>query len=86
MKYAIYDNVVSDALPKYMKVYCGENRTKSYYKPNNSLREEQKLENRLKVYEKYSADIDRLKDVLQENEITMTLEEIDQIIWYANKG
>ena len=86
VKYAKYDNVVSDALPKYMKVYCGEKRTKSFYKPNNDLREEQKLENRLMVYERYATDINCLIDGLRENKITITVEAFDHIIWYANKG
>lgn len=88
-EYSTYDNIVSRTLPKYVEVYLNETRKLKDYQvyayARNNLNEEEKFNEILTIYERYSNDIKRILDVLKDNEIIMTKDEFDDIIWYSFK-
>lgn len=89
IKYSKYDNIVSDALPKYVKVYLNkivnarEFKINSYQRKN--LTDEEKYQYRLDVFEKYSRAINEIIESLVIENIFISREELDHIIWYGLK-
>lgn len=90
IKYSKYDNIVSDALPVYAKIYLNETKNKREYKINEyqtkELDDEGNYQYRLDVYEKYELTISRILNELRSDKIYLTREEFDHIVWYGLKG
>ncbi len=90
IKYSKYDNIVSDALPTYVKVYLGETKNACEYKINKYQR--RKLDDagnyqyRLKVYAEYENTISRILNELSKDNVYLSREEFDHIVWYGLKG
>lgn len=86
-RYSKYDNVVSDALPEYSKVYLKEEPGKNDFKvlqyKQDRVSDSEKHQYRLSVFERYSNCIKRILEEIG-NEINR--DELDHIIWYAYKG
>lgn len=83
--YSKYDNVVSAALPMYGRIYLGMNIPKGAFKIIPHPKED-KFEHRLKVYEKYAGCIEKIIAKLQSDNINISKDELDHIIWYGYKG
>lgn len=90
IKYSKYDNIVSDALPTYVKVYLGETKNAREYKINEyqrrNLDDDGNYQYRLDVYAKYENAISRILNELREDGIYLTREEFDHVVWYGLKG
>lgn len=88
-KYSKYDNIVSDALPKYEEIYLGrKKRTKEYKIEHNKLKNKSDAENyqyRLDVYANYAKTIDDILEFLNTTGVSLTKEEFDHIVWYSFK-
>lgn len=88
--YSKYDNVVSDALPLYVKEYLGEDCKKGRFKINTSFVNEKKemeqLDYRVRVYADYSECIGKIIDSLHGEDRCIRRWELDHIIWYGLKG
>jgi len=89
IEYSKYDNVVSDHLNVYAKLYLDlpKKPTKSSYKisqitDNYSL----KREKGLGVYQRYQETIGAILQRLLQDGILMNRSELDHIIWYCEKG
>lgn len=86
-RYSKYDDVVSDALPEYSKVYLNEPHRKSQYKimqhKQKKMNELEKHQYRLDVFGEYS---DCIKRILEKIDYVINRDELDHIIWYAYKG
>ena len=86
-EYSKYDNVVSDALPKFMFTYLNEKKnTKEYSRNGKPKKQEEYTPWLMNLYDKYSKDIQRIINYLSTEGIQITREELDQIIWYGMKG
>lgn len=81
--YSKYDDVVARSLPIYYQAYCGKKVKKTEFKVNHSAND--KYQDRLDVYERYSAAIKEIIDSL-DNDNKLTRDEFDHIIWYGMKG
>ncbi len=81
--YSKYDNVVSDALPEYVKAYLGRKVDKREYKVRQNVKN--RYEHILEVYKKYAAAIEEILSVLGDDN-RMTKDEFDHIVWYGYKG
>ncbi len=90
IKYSKYDNIVSDALPIYSKVYLNETKNAREYKINEyqtkKLDDKGNYQYRLDVYGKYALTISKILNELRADKINLTKEEFDHIIWYGLKG
>ena len=90
IKYSKYDNIVSDALPTYVKVYLGETKNAREYKINEyhrrNLDDAENYQYRLDVYAKYESAISRILNELSKDSIYLSREEFDHIVWYGLKG
>lgn len=88
-KYSKYDNIVSDALPKYEEIYLGrKKKTKEYKIEHNKLKNKSDAENyqyRLDVYANYAKTIDDILESLNTTSDSLTEEEFDHIVWYSFK-
>lgn len=89
-KYSKYDNIVSGALPTYVKVYLGETKNTREYKINEyqrrKLDDTENYQYRLEVYAKYENAISRILNELSKDSVNLSREEFDHIIWYGLKG
>jgi hypothetical protein len=89
IRYSKYDNIVSDALPTYSKVYLGESKNAREYKINEyqrrNLDDNGNFQYRLDVYGKYESAISRILNELRADGIYLTREEFDHIVWYGLK-
>lgn len=89
-KYSKYDDIVSAALPSYAKIYLNRDLKKNEFKVDNSkqskMKDEEKLKYRLQIYEKYYQCIGTIIQVLKDENISLSREEFDHIIWYGFKG
>lgn len=83
VSYSKYDNVVSDALPEYERLYLGKTSKKREYKVKQQSKN--RFENILDVYIKYSDCIEKVLSEI-DNANRMTKDELDHIIWYGYKG
>lgn len=83
VSYSKYDNVVSDALPEYARVYLNVSPNKLAYKVKQNAKD--KYRHILAVYKKYSDCIESILDTLDLDN-KMTKDELDHIIWYGYKG
>lgn len=84
-RYSKYDNVVSAALPMYAGIYLGMKIPKGAFKIKTNPKED-KFNHRLKVYEKYADCIEKIIETLQSDDIIISKDELDHIIWYGYKG
>lgn len=69
--YSIYDNVISSVLPKYIKKYLDEDVNKKDYEYD---------------YKKYINYIDRIRSKVEENNIKISRNGFDHLLWYYHKG
>lgn len=88
IKYSKYDNIVSDALPIYVSLYLDEEKDDDVYKINpyklrKFVDDDEKFKYRLSVYEKYSCDISKIINKLNDDNIVISRVEFDHIIWYG---
>lgn len=90
IKYSKYDNIVSNALPSYQKVYLNETKKTCEYEicecQTRKLDDDGKYQYRLDVYEKYGNTISKILRKLSLEGIHLSLEEFDHIVWYGLKG
>lgn len=90
VEYPKYDEIVSNALPKYISIYLGKEKKENEFKINYNKQwptEEAKHQHRLDIYAKYLDCIKNIIDTLRtDNGIIISMEEFDHIIWYALKG
>ncbi len=94
IEYSKYDNVVSDALPRYTDLYGikkGEAKNTYKIKANEKKKcknADEHLKLRIAVYEKYCKSIDAIIEKVKINGGYQDLnkEKLDHIIWYAFKG
>ena len=84
-KYSKYDNIVANALPEYSKIYLGKIETKSVFLIQQYHKEEDELQYRLDIYKKYCNCIDSILSVLKEDNIVISKDEFDHIVWYSSK-
>ena len=80
--YSKYDSVVSEKLPDYSYVYLGEQKNKNYYKANGASKT---FEEKMKIYAKYSTDIQRILDKPDVKKAGINRNTFDHIVWYCNK-
>ncbi len=89
IKYPKYDNVVSDALPKYEKIYLNRKKKLKEYKIDHNkaktMSDDKNYQYRLDVYDKYSKTISEILKALKSDNINLTEEEFDHIVWYSMK-
>ena len=90
IQYSKYDNIVSDALPRYCRIYLNENKNAREFKINEYQRklldDAGNYQYRLNVYSKYNYEISRILNVLRDEGIYLSREEFDHIVWYGLKG
>lgn len=90
IEYSKYDNIVSDALPKYVKVYLGEAKNACEYKINEY--QKRKLDDaanyryRLDVCAEYENVISKILNELSKDGVYLSREEFYHIVWYGLKG
>lgn len=88
-QYPKYDDIVSRALPMYAQIYLGNDKLKiGDFKVNTDKEkgcsDEEKLQNRLNIYKKYSDIIKEIIATITDEKIT--IDELDHIVWYGLKG
>ncbi len=72
--YHKYDKVVASNLPSYVEIYLNKKINKNAFLTKN-----------IDTYLKYSKYIDEIVEKLNNNNINISSEDIDNIIWYTNK-
>ena len=85
IQYPKYDKIVSDALPTYMEYYMNKYLSKNNYKIINQ-KNIPGLANRMTVYSEYYKDINAIVNLPCVQQESITIDDLDQIIWYAFKG
>lgn len=83
--YSIYDSIVSEYLPEYVREYLGKQVPKSSYKILTASNGQDPLKSRLEIYEEYSKKIEEILECLRDSNIRMDKRELDHIIWYNSK-
>lgn len=84
-KYSKYDNVVATALPDYSKIYLGIAMKRGTFLIQQYHKNEDELQYRLEIYEKYCNCIDSIIATLKEDNIDISKDEFDHIVWYSSK-
>ncbi len=83
--YSIYDSIVSEYLPEYVREYLGKQVPKSSYKIPTASKGTDPLNLRLEIYEDYSKMIEDILGCLRISNIRINKRELDHIIWYNSK-
>lgn len=80
--YSKYDGVVSRFLPTYSEIYLNEKTAKGHFLVKQNKRN---LDDILNLYATYSDCINSILNVLEKDDIKISRNEFDHIIWYCSK-